>query len=87
MNDELIETISKFSEPSFKRRIKTIGNSKMLLLINNTLVQVTPSTLRSISNSAETEKLINSYKDIKENEFILIAYYEGKIAGYCTTII
>lgn len=85
MNEELLETMFKLLNN--KEKIKKLDNNKIILQYANETIYVTERELIKLSkNREEIQCIIQEFNSKKDDEYMLVAYHDGKIIGHKITI-
>ena len=85
MDDELIDTMTKLLNHD-REKIKSLGNSNIILQYNNSICQITCDALLKIVDNKETQRLCMEFSECTTNDYILAAYHDGNVIGTKITI-
>ena len=83
-SDELIATLYKVYDNL--ENIKHMDNSSIIVQYGNTTIPMNKETFLKLVNSEESIRLANKLNSLGQNEYILVAYFDGCILGNVTKI-
>lgn len=80
MQEELIDTVGKLHRLPL-HTLKTYDSSRIILQYQNNIMQIDASSLEKLTNDrSEIDRCYEFLKNKTCTEYILVAYYDGKIA-------
>ena len=87
MNEELLNTFYKINKLS-SCELRKYDNSKIILQYGGETLELNFSTFQELlkDDVKECEKTIRLFDKLKYNQYVIVAYYEGKILSSVKTI-